>query len=100
MKYLLTALIPSSEALYQYFDLSSMHPYLDWLNVTTYGYTGAWSNIASPHAPLYASNRDPRSEVERELYNIDGTYVAVISPGWSNWSQISKLRSLKELNCS
>lgn len=79
--YLLTALIPSSEALYQYFDLSNMHPYLDWLNVTTYAYTGAWSDIASPHAPLYESPRDTRSEVERELYNIDGTVNDFLNMG-------------------
>jgi len=79
--YLLTALIPSSEALYQYFDLGAMHPYLDWMNVSTYGYTGAWSDIASPHAPLYASNRDPRSETERELYNIDGTVNDFLNMG-------------------
>jgi len=79
--YFLTALIPSSQALYQYFDLGAMHPHLDWMNVTTYGYTGAWSDLASPHAPLFGSNRDPRSETERDLYNIDGTVTDFLNMG-------------------
>jgi len=79
--YLLTALVPSSEALYQYFDLGAMHPYLDWMNVSTYGYTGAWSEVASPHAPLYASQRDPRSETEQTLYNVDGTVNDFLNMG-------------------
>jgi len=80
-RYLLTALIPSSEALYTYYDLNAMHPYLDWLNVATYGYSGVWSEVASPHAPLYGSNRDPRSETVREVYNVDGTVNAFLDAG-------------------
>lgn len=80
-RYILTALIPSSQALYEYYDLNAMHPYLDWLNVATYGYTGAWSEEASPHAPLYQSPRDPRSDVQREIYNIDGTVNAFLDAG-------------------
>lgn len=80
-RYYLTALIPSSEALYRYFDLSGMHPYLDWMNLSTYGYSGAWSDLASPHAPLFSSQRDPRSDTERELYNVDGAVNAFLDMG-------------------
>jgi chitinase len=80
-RYLLTITAPAVEPLYENIQLEMIHSDLDWINLTTYGFQGSWSDLASHHAPLYGSVRDPRGEVVREGYNVDGAVNAYLDAG-------------------
>jgi chitinase len=79
--YLLTLTAPGAEAFYRHFELENVHLYVDWINITSYGYQGAWSELASHHAPLYGNSSDPRGEEMRTMYNVDGTVNAYLNAG-------------------
>lgn len=79
--YLLTLTAPGAEAFYRYFELENVHLHVDWINITSYGYQGAWSELASHHAPLYGNASDPRGEEMRTQYNVDGTINAYLNAG-------------------
>jgi chitinase len=78
--YLLTMLLPAVEAQYSLYDIRRLHPLLDYLNVTTFGFEGSWSTMAAHAAPLYSSERDPR-EIERESHSVDGAISAYLDLG-------------------
>lgn len=79
--YLLTMLAPAIPAFYDNIDLENLHRYVDWFNLTTFGFQGAWSDLASHHAPIYGSVHDPRGDYVRALFNIDGAVQAYINQG-------------------
>ena len=43
----------------KYFDLAALHPLLDWMDIMTYCYYGAWSGRVGHNAPLYTNPADP-----------------------------------------
>lgn len=79
--YLLTMTAPAVEPLYRNYALDLVHSHVDWINLLTYGFQGSWSEIASHHAPLLPNERDPRGEVVRELYNVDGAVNVFLDAG-------------------
>ena len=56
---MLTMTIGADDWTAKYFDVATLHPLLDWIDVMTYCYYGSWSGIAGHNAPLYSDPRDP-----------------------------------------
>jgi len=58
---LLTIAAPAGHDRYSLMELDQIHPYLDWINVMTYDYHGAWEPRGPTNfpAPLYTSSMDP-----------------------------------------
>jgi len=79
--YLLTMLAPATPDLYENIELDGISLYADWINLMTFGYQGAGSEIASHHAPLFGNTRDPRGEVLQQEYNVDATVNAYLNAG-------------------
>ncbi|NDJ59587.1 MAG: glycoside hydrolase family 18 protein [Chloroflexi bacterium] len=75
---LLTINAPAIEAFYENFELSEIHLHLDWINIMTYGFQGAWSDLASHHAPLYDNARNPSLENDA---NVAGAVNAYLDAG-------------------
>jgi len=80
-RYLLTMTAPSVEPLFKNIQIELVHGDLDWINLTTYGFQGSWSELASPAAPLYGSAKDPRGDVIRAQYNVAGAVKAYLDAG-------------------
>lgn len=79
--YLLTMLAPAVETLYKNIDLALVHPYLDWINLMSFGFQGEWSEVASHHAPLFGNTRDPRGSLMQENYNVSATVETFLDAG-------------------
>jgi chitinase len=56
---LLTIASGAGPAVYGAIDLNQIHPHLDWINIMTYDYHGAWENRTNHNAPLYQNPNDP-----------------------------------------
>lgn len=80
-RYLLTISAPAVEPLYSNFELDKIAQYLDWINLMSYSFQGSWSALASHQAPLFGSARDPRGDVIRKQYNVDGAVRAYLDAG-------------------
>ena len=61
-QYLLSAAVSSSPGGYGVYDFPGMTPLLDFYNVMTYDFHGAWTNHAGHNSPLYLSPLDPGQE--------------------------------------
>jgi chitinase len=81
--YLLTIAAPAGEDKYTHIQLNSIHQYLDWANLMTYDFHGAWDTTGPTNfmAPLYGSPADPSVGVSRN-YNIDYAVNAYIAAGF------------------
>lgn len=79
--YTLTVTTPGVPAFYEALLLDEMQPYVDWFNVFTVGYEGAWSALAAPAAPLFGSPRDPRGDEVRTVQSVEGTVNAYLNAG-------------------
>lgn len=79
--YELTLTAPAVDTFYDNIELNRVHLYVDWINVTTYGYQGEWSEIASHQAPLLPNARDPRGEPMTSDYNVQATVTAYLDAG-------------------
>ena len=51
---LVTAAVPAGYANINAADYAGAAQYVDWYNVMTYDFFGAWDNITAPHSPLYS----------------------------------------------
>ncbi len=78
--YLLSMTMPALEPQISLYDVEGLHPLLDYINLMTFGYEGAWSEIAAHMAPLYGSERDPR-EANQASHSVDGTVRAYLDRG-------------------
>lgn len=58
---LVTIAIPAGERAYSQFDLLGLDQFIDWFNVMTYDFTGAWSTTTGLHAPLFSDPLAPSS---------------------------------------
>lgn len=81
--YLLTIAAPAGEDKYTHIQLGTIHQYLDWANLMTYDFHGAWDTTGPTNfmAPLYGSPNDPSVGVSRN-YNIDYAVNAYIAAGF------------------
>jgi GH18 family chitinase len=61
-QYLISAAVSSSPGSYGVYDFAGMTPLLDFYNVMTYDFHGAWTNHSGHNSPLYLSPRDPGQE--------------------------------------
>jgi chitinase len=61
-QYLISAAVSSSPGSYGVYDFAGMTPLLDFYNVMTYDFHGAWTNHSGHNSPLYLSSRDPGQE--------------------------------------
>ena len=57
--YLLTVASPAGYSNMANFELAEMAKSIDWFNVMTYDYHGAWENQTGHNAPLYANAANP-----------------------------------------
>jgi chitinase len=56
--------------------LAAIHPYLNYINVETYGYSGPWEKTANFVAPLYGPTGSPTA-----AHNIDATIQSYLAAG-------------------
>jgi chitinase len=61
-QYLISAAVSSSPGGYGIYDFTGMTPLLDFYNVMTYDFHGAWTNHGGHNSPLYLSPLDPGQE--------------------------------------
>jgi len=61
-QYLISAAVSSSPGSYGDYDFAGMTPLLDFYNVMTYDFHGAWTNHSGHNSPLYLSPLDPGQE--------------------------------------
>ncbi len=74
--YLLTAAVPAGLWLVQNYELKELSPLLDWFNLMTYDFSGAWSTATNFTAPLYQAKEDPFPD-----NNVDATVQAYLKAG-------------------
>ncbi len=74
--YLLTAAIPAGLWLLQNYELKELSPLLDWFNLMTYDFSGAWSKATNFTAPLYRAKDDPYP-----VNNVDAAVQAYLEAG-------------------
>jgi chitinase len=79
--YLLTVAAPAIEPLYRNLELDQLPLYVDWINLTAYGYEGEWSTRAGHFAPLFPNSRDPRGTSFSRSYSVDGAVNAYLDAG-------------------
>lgn len=86
---LLTIAAPAGSSTLVHYELSEIHPYVDWINVMTYDYHGEWSGKTGANAPL----RGEGESIERtiDLYLEAGVPahklvlgMATYARGWSD----------------
>lgn len=51
----------------EWLDKSFVLETMDWINVMTYDFTGAWTDYAGHHSPLFASSKQPGKPRSTEL---------------------------------
>ena len=56
---MLTMTIDPSDWRGKYYDVTTLHPLLDWIGVMTYCYYGSWFGISGHNSPLYSDPLDP-----------------------------------------
>jgi len=56
---MLTMTIDTSNWRGQYYDVTTLHPLLDWIGVMSYCYYGSFAGISGHNAPLYSDPLDP-----------------------------------------
>ena len=77
--YLLTIAAPASYDKMVNYELGEMSKYLDFFNVMTYDYHGAWDNRTNHNAPLYSNPKDPSLLGQKS--NIDYTIQNYLAAG-------------------
>ncbi len=51
-KLLLTIAAPAGDGNFVNYELSLIHPYLDWINLMTYDFHGSWDSVTGVNSPL------------------------------------------------
>lgn len=59
-------------------ELKELMKYLDFINVMTYDYHGAWETTTNHNTPLYANPNDPTQD---NTYSVDSTIQAYLDAG-------------------
>ncbi len=80
--YLLTIAAPAGPGIHVNLEMAALGGVLDWINLMTYDFHGAWSEVTNFNAALYPSAADPTSDVQiREQFNVDSAVTAYINGG-------------------
>ncbi len=79
--YLLTIASPAGFDKTENYELAEMSKHLDWFNVMTYDYHGAWENTTNHNAALYGNPNDPSALAQQ--YNVDSTIQTYLNAGVS-----------------
>lgn len=83
-QYLLTAALPASSWILGGMGIGEYAQYLDYANLMTYDYHGAWNGFVGPQAALYPDSRDTETALfAMPVLNIDWAYryfSGVLSP--------------------
>ncbi|MDJ0774146.1 MAG: glycosyl hydrolase family 18 protein [Mastigocoleus sp. MO_167.B18] len=79
--YLLTIASPAGFDKTENYELAEMSQHLDWFNVMTYDYHGAWEKTTNHNAALYANSNDPSALADK--YNVDSTIQNYLNAGVS-----------------
>jgi len=80
--YLLTIAAPAGPDIYKNLELDKIPTYLDWINIMTYDFHGAWDKVTNFNAPLYKSSRDPsKNPTVRDQFNVDAAVQAYLKAG-------------------
>jgi chitinase len=74
--YLLTAAVPAGPGMVQHYELKELSRVLDWFNVMTYDFHGAWSKETNFTAPLFRARDDPYP-----ANNVDAAVQAYLKAG-------------------
>ena len=74
--YLLTAAVPAGPGMIQNYELGELSRVLDWFNLMTYDFSGAWSKSTNFTAPLYRAKDDPYP-----ANNVDAAVQAYLDTG-------------------
>ena len=69
--YLLTIAAPANPAILANYEISRIHPVLDWINIMTYDLRGPWGDpLTGFNAPLYGDPLEPVAPVVRDQWNV------------------------------
>ncbi len=80
--YLLTIAAPAGRQTYANLELQKIHQHLDWINLMTYDFHGAWDSLTNFNAPLYPTRDDPSpDEITRKHFNVDSAVKAYLATG-------------------
>jgi chitinase len=80
--YLLTIAAPAGPGTYANLEIAELGAVLDWINLMTYDFHGAWSPITNFNAPLYRSSTDPTADPDiRDAFNVDAAVTAYLDAG-------------------
>ena len=74
--YLLTAAVPAGPGFIQHYEMKEVSKVVDWLNLMTYDFHGAWDKSTNFNAPLYQASGDPY-----KANNIDAAVQAYLDAG-------------------
>ncbi|MCW7540548.1 glycosyl hydrolase family 18 protein [Aquabacterium sp. A7-Y] len=77
---LLTIAAPAGVDKIRVIEPDKFHPYLDFINVMTYDFHGAWETPTNFHSPLYGSSADP-STGDAKSYNTNDALKAFLDKG-------------------
>ncbi|WP_435870119.1 glycosyl hydrolase family 18 protein [Eleftheria terrae] len=77
---LLTIAAPAGVDKIRVIEPDKFHPYLDFINVMTYDFHGAWETPTNFHSPLYGSPADP-STGDAKFYNTNDALQAFLDKG-------------------
>ena len=80
--YLLSIAAPAGPAVYANLELDQIHKILNWINLMTYDFHGAWDATTNFNSPLYKSSTDPSPDlVVRNHFNVDAVVQAYLAAG-------------------
>jgi chitinase len=81
-QYLLSIAAPAGPAVYANLELDQIHKVLNWINLMTYDFHGAWDKSTNFNSPLFKSSTDPSTNlVVRDQFNVDAAVQAYLAAG-------------------
>ncbi|NDD28370.1 MAG: glycoside hydrolase family 18 protein [Proteobacteria bacterium] len=76
-RYLLTIAAPAGTSIYANLELAPVAGVIDWFNIMSYDYHGAWETTTNHHCPLYANPAAPGDP----SFNIASTVKGYLAAG-------------------
>lgn len=79
--YLLTIAAPAGPRSIANFELDRIHPHVDWINVMTYDFHGAWDEKTNLCAPLHLIKVDPAQDETSKKLNVEAAIKTFLAAG-------------------